>query len=87
MSRHRLYLVAGALSALLLSGLAGAASLPLKNGGFEEWDVLQPKHWGGAQLAAGAMDTARQSPAGSTNGSGHRHRAHHATRIADRDPL
>ena len=56
MNRHSLRLIAGALSALLLCGFACATSPPLKNAGFEEWDSVQPKHWGGAQMVAGAMD-------------------------------
>lgn len=48
--------VACTFSALLFSSIASAADVPLKNAGFEEWEGLQPKYWGGAQMVAGAMD-------------------------------
>ena len=56
MNRYCLRLILGALPALLFCGIASAALPPLKNAGFEKWEGMQPKHWGGMQLVAGAMD-------------------------------
>lgn len=47
---------AAAFASLLSAGVVNAAALPINNAGFEGWDGLRLKDWGGTQLVGGAMD-------------------------------